>query len=271
MTTSDIEARLDNLLATAQAETADIDLFAPIIIKEREECPICMIPLPIDDIAMAFFECCGKRLCMGCVYKSKITDSRKNKNEVPKHEEKCAFCRKPIVTAFKHRMKLLKKRIKNDDANACTVLAALHETGQAVLQSNTKSLEMYIRAAELGHVDAFAKLGYYYQDGIGVELDLSKAIEFYGVGAKKGSVNAHNQLAMFHGKNGDDCKSLKHLKVAASTGNQLSMDTLMMYYKAKAFSKEDLAQTLRSFQSSRNEMKSKDRDDARVARANGFF
>ena len=34
MTTLELEARLDNLLSTAQIETADIDIFAPI--AERE-------------------------------------------------------------------------------------------------------------------------------------------------------------------------------------------------------------------------------------------
>jgi len=38
MPTLELEARVDNLLATAQAETADIDLFAPIL--KRDECPI---------------------------------------------------------------------------------------------------------------------------------------------------------------------------------------------------------------------------------------
>jgi len=48
MATLELEARLDNLLATAQTETADIDLLAPL--PEREECPICLIPLPIKHI-----------------------------------------------------------------------------------------------------------------------------------------------------------------------------------------------------------------------------
>lgn len=42
MPTLELDARLDNLLSTTQAETADIDLFAPI--QEREECPICLLP-----------------------------------------------------------------------------------------------------------------------------------------------------------------------------------------------------------------------------------
>ena len=43
MVSLELEARLDNLLATAQKETADIDLFAPI--PDKNECPMCMIPL----------------------------------------------------------------------------------------------------------------------------------------------------------------------------------------------------------------------------------
>jgi len=37
-TLEELEARLNNLLSTAQVETKDIDLFAPI--EEKEECPI---------------------------------------------------------------------------------------------------------------------------------------------------------------------------------------------------------------------------------------
>ena len=48
MISLELEARLDNLLCTAQAETADIDLLAPLIITEREECPICLLPLPTN-------------------------------------------------------------------------------------------------------------------------------------------------------------------------------------------------------------------------------
>ena len=51
-TNLELEARLDNLLSTAQAETAAIDLYAPI--AEREECPICMIPLPIKESETVF-------------------------------------------------------------------------------------------------------------------------------------------------------------------------------------------------------------------------
>ena len=90
MTTLELEARLDNLLSTAKAETADIDLFAPI--QEREECPICMIPLPpLGEKYATFMNCCGKTICQGCLCKDMCNEIGKGKQ---KHEIICAFCRK---------------------------------------------------------------------------------------------------------------------------------------------------------------------------------
>ena len=66
--------------------------------------------------------------------------------------------------------------------------------------------------------------------------------------------------------NGNALKSIEHLKVAAGAGDQGAMDELMKAYKDKILSKEDLTQTLRTFQISSNEMKSMDRDKARAKR-----
>ena len=85
MVSLELEARLDNLLSTAQTETADIDLFAPI--PEREECPICMIPFHIEEGGVIFMSCCGKNVCKGCICKNVITDDQAGA------EHKCAFCR----------------------------------------------------------------------------------------------------------------------------------------------------------------------------------
>ena len=85
-----LEKRLDNLLATAQEETADIDLFAPI--PDKKECPICMIPVPVNDSEITFMSCCGKSICNGCIYKH-MMNNRMNKipvnqqtGEQPKRE-----------------------------------------------------------------------------------------------------------------------------------------------------------------------------------------
>ena len=89
--------------------------------------------------------------------------------------------------------------------------------------------------------------------------NLSRVFEFLEIAAKKGNVLAHNMLAV-----DDTQKSIKHRKVAASAGYQVSMDELMANYKDNLLSKEELTHTLRAFQTSNDLMKSKDRDDARA-------
>ena len=103
----------------------------------------------------------------------------------------------------------------------------------------------------------------YYEEGIAVEQDTSKALEFYTVAAKKGSLDAHAYLARFHGEN-ENNQCIQHLKVLANAGDKKSMDALMGAYKEKLVSKDELTPTLRAFQASTNEMKSKGRENARL-------
>ena len=252
----DLEARLDNLLATAQKETADFDLYAPI--TERRECPICMLPLPLGSNETTFMNCCGKFICQGCMYKGVVTNL---KNGTPQDEiKKCVFCRQLPV---KNVIKALKKLIKRNNALAYIQMAGHYIEGEGVFQSDTKSLELIACAAELGEVEAFSRIGSFYLDGTAVEEDISKAVEIFEVGAKKGSISAHQRLAEFHGINENIQDCIEHTKVAASAGDQIAMDNLMANYKVnKLLSKEDLSQTLLAFQTSRNEMKNKERDDA---------
>jgi len=259
MVSLELEARLDTLLATAQAETADIDLFAPI--AEREECPICLIPLPVKDNEIVFKLCCGKTICNGCAFKHMMTDINKKGPSHTWDDYKCAFCCQVKGT---NTIKAMKKLMKKNNPKAFMQMANAHVSGNDIIQSDTKSLEMRICAAELGLANAFDHIGYSYEEGIVVEQDYSKALEFYEIGAKKSSVQAHRFLARFHVRNGNDQIGIKHLKIAASAGDKQSMNMLMIYYKDDLLSKEELAQTLRAFQTSNDAMKSKDRDEAKA-------
>jgi len=262
MPTLELEARLDNLLSTAQAETADIDIFAPI--PERDECPICLIPLPINEGEIIFMTCCGKYVCQGCNYKQALNDK---KNGVPNHKKKCAFCRQPHQN---NAIKALRKLMKKNNPDVYIQMAKLYKSGgEGALQSDTRCLEMLIKAAELGNNYGYAyyMIGLYYQDGVIVEQNRSKAIEFYEVAAKKGSLRAHKKLAPLYDDSGDIQKFIKHVIMAASAGDKVSMEALMIGYKDKLLSKEVLTQTLRAFQTSDNAMKSDDRDFARKIEA----
>ena len=153
--------------------------------------------------------------------------------------------------------------MQKKNPEAFVMMATRYRSGNGVLQSDTKSLEMYIRAAELelGDTETCQRLGNYYVEGTAVEQDLSKGLVFYEVAAKKGSIEA---LALYHGKSRNIDESIKHLTVAASAGYQVSMDGLMVAYKDKLLSKEDLTRTLRAFQTAKDLMKSKDRDDIKA-------
>ena len=207
----ELEARLDNLLSTAQAETADIDIFAPI--TEKEECPICLIPFPNDDESTKFYPCCGKNVCIGCVSEHMKTEIKNGADHT-----QCAFCRK---ISPKNDIKALKKLMKRDNNPiAFMEMAFRHKSGRGVLQSETKSLEMYIRAAELGHADAYLMIGQHYNHGLVVEANYVKALAFWEIAAKKGLIRAHLKFAEAYENNSNKEKSIKYLKVAACAGHQ---------------------------------------------------
>ena len=258
MVSLELEARLDNLLVTAQEETAHIDLFTPI--PEREECPICMIPLPIGEEGTIFMKCCGKTICRGCGYKAVETDEKNGVD--PFMMGMCAFCRQPPIHP-KNQIKALKKLMKKNNPKAFVIMATRYEEGNSVIQSDTKSLEMRIRAAELGSAQAIGLIGKFYEVGRVVEQNMSKVFEFLEVSAKKRSVLAHHLLALYE-EDINIQKSIKHYKVAACAGYRPAMDGLMNLYRYKLLSKEDLAQTLRAFQVSNDLTKSKERDYARA-------
>ena len=55
-----------NDCAAATIACSDEDLFKQP--PPREECPICMLPLPLDDGETDYQACCGKVICCGCMH-----------------------------------------------------------------------------------------------------------------------------------------------------------------------------------------------------------
>jgi len=149
--------------------------------------------------------------------KGTITEHGNINTEVEKF--KCAYCRQP---GPKSDIKALKKLMKKNNTQAFIQMADKYESGEGVFQSDTKALEMYIRAAEIGCAEGYLYIGRYYERDIVVEQDISKALEFYEMGAKKGSIGSHRELAQFYGTNGDMMKGIEHLKVTASAGDKKS-------------------------------------------------
>ena len=71
------------------AELRDGLLFKQPESTHLGDCPICMLPLPIDALKTSINDCCSKRICNGCVYADFLRTAREG--ALLKHT--CPFCR----------------------------------------------------------------------------------------------------------------------------------------------------------------------------------
>ena len=116
----------------------------------REDCPICMLPLPIDPGKSSFYPCCGKYLCNGCMYAMTIEELRKGK----KNEEvsMCPYCRSPQERLVEEGMKRLAKLMDNGNSDAIYVQAGYYVSGSnGMPQNSAKANELWLKAGELGY------------------------------------------------------------------------------------------------------------------------
>ena len=97
-----------------------------------------------------------------------------------------------------------------------------------------KAIEWYGRAAENGNSDAECDLGYCYQFGKGVQMNLNKAIELYEKSANQGNMYAQCNLGVCYeegiGVSTDEVKARKLYKAAANQGHPGAQYKLALGY-----------------------------------------
>ena len=156
-----------------------------------EDCPICMIRLPLLLTGKTYMNCCGKIICCGCIY---AVQSRATKKE----HDICPFCRTPPPGTDEEYIKQYKKRVDLNDALAISCLGNYYSLGQFGLpQNHAKALELWHRAAELGSAEAYFGIAHAFMNGRGVERDEKMAIYYSELAAMKGSVEARFNLGIF--------------------------------------------------------------------------
>ena len=70
-------------------------------------------------------------------------------------------------------------------------------------QDFAKAAEWYRKSAEQGYARAQCNLGYFYENGRGVEKDLAKAVEWYRKSAEQGYARAQYNLGRcYHNEQG---------------------------------------------------------------------
>ena len=231
----------------------------------REECPICMIPLPLNARQREFKFCCGKIICHGCICAMTMEDMKKGK----KNEElgMCPYCRTPETSSDEEEVKRLQNLMKNGSADAYYQLAGYYAQGiTGLTQDWAKANELCRKAGELGCAEAYSRLGYSFSNGMGVEASIKKAKHYWELAALKGDLEARYNLGCVEGQAGNEHRAYKHYIIAAKSGYTPSLDRVKKGFMDGDVTKDEYESTLRAYHERQTEMKSDMRDDAAAFR-----
>jgi len=194
------------------AEIRDEKLFADP--PPREECPICMITLPLNASEVQFKACCGKSICYGCIYAMAMSEGK----------DLCAFCRTPPPRSHEEEIKRTKKLMDNGNAEAFYILASYYARGiMGMPQDQQKANELLLKAGKFGCSVGYYNLGRYYADPEG-EVDEKKAIHYFELAAMMGDVWARHNLGYMEEQTGNYHRAMKHFIISASAGSKDSLD-----------------------------------------------
>ena len=238
------------------AEIYDEKLFKEV---EPEECPICLLPIPINGGETTVSKCCGKRICLGCMYAMKMSEGK----------DVCAFCRTPPASSNKEGVNRLKKLMESNNAEAYHLLAGAYDKGEMGLpQDRRKANELNLKAGELGCATGYYNLGNSYAGGHDyLDVDMKKAQYYWELAAMNGDVYARHNLGKVEGQAGNYHQALKHFIIAAAAGLEKSLDCVKKGFISGMITKDEYADILRAYQVRGDEMKSNEREEAAKALA----
>ena len=232
------------------AELHEEKLFQEV---EPDECPICMLPLPIDASQMAFKSCCGKLICNGCMYAMRMSEGK----------DLCAFCRTPPALSSEENINQVKKLMDKGNADAFNMLAGCFTHGiLGISQDWAKANDLFLKAGELGCSDGYLHLGISYRDGTGVAIDTKKAKHYFELAAMMGHILARYNLGLLESGSGNVHRAFKHIIISARAGHENAVKAIKIGFTNGYFTKDEYADILRAYQKAQDEMKSDERDKA---------
>jgi TPR repeat protein len=129
-------------------------------------------------------------------------------------------------------------------------------------QDYEKSMELRLRAGELGYAALYGNIGHAYYHGEGVERDEKKAKHYYELAAIGGHVVARHNLGCDEGRAGNITRAVKHWMISAEAGDDDSLKAIRQCYMAGHATKDDFEKALRAHKEAKDEMKSEQREAA---------
>eukprot|EP00984_Skeletonema_dohrnii_P033556 scaffold30473_cov150-Skeletonema_dohrnii-CCMP3373.AAC.4 len=238
------------------AELRDEILFKQPESRDLGDCPICCLPLSIDDTKSSIMACCSKTICNGCDYANQMREF-----EGQSLEDKCPFCRHPAPESEEETVRNLMKRVEANDPVAIRQMGCYRNQ-----EGDYDGAFQYLtKAAGLGDLGAHYELSVMYRNGEGVEKDKKKEVYHLEKVAICGDPCARHNLGVIEYFNGRPDRATKHFIIAAKLGYDNSMKMVKEGFKNGLVSKEDFAATLRAHQAAVDATKSPQREEAEVA------
>jgi hypothetical protein len=237
------------------AELRDELLFKQPESSHFGDCPICLIPLPLDSSKSTMTPCCSKFICNGCdfAYKTRMMEEERL-------QQGCPFCRHPALKSSKEAHKIVMKRAEANDP------VALREIGMGMLRSDEGdcggAFEYVTKAAEQGDAVAHNLLSCLYHEGKVVEKDEKKEVYHLEQAAIGGHTIARHNLGVHEAESCRYERARRHFIINANLGEDISMKELKSMYQGGLVSKDDFASTLRAHRAAVDAMKSPDREAA---------
>ena len=233
------------------AEIRDELLFKQPESSHLGDCPLCSLPLPLDEKKSGVHSCCSKFICKGCV----IANAQRTMEMRLPHS--CPFCREPQIITEEEALKRRMKRVEaNDPVALCYEGVEQHDKGE-----HSRAFEYFTKAADLGDAEAHYRLAYLYRNGEGIEKDLGKKIYHMEEAAIGGHSDARYNLGIHEWNNGDKERAVKHWIIAATQGEDESIKELIDAFKDGLVSKEVLAAALRAQKAAIDATKSPQREE----------
>ena len=138
-------------------------------------------------------------------------------------------------------------------AEAHYAVAKLYWQGQGVPRDYYKAHDWLLRAAELDHAGAQAKLGYMYTDGLAVSQDYEEALRWFEKAAKNGDTDGLYNLGIFYlygwGVDADRTMAKQYLASAAALGDPDSEAALQQVQREDEAEESRRQKELEAFQS----------------------
>jgi len=234
---------------------------------QNEECPICMLPLPLRGSDTNYCVTCGKTICMGCVLSTCAAHARDGGDAKTAMEKakSCPYCRSnTAIDDDKFRLDKEMKRANAGNGEAMRRVGQCYfDGGMGLKQDKAEGLKWYHRAVEAGSGSAAFIVGQCHVRGDGVDEDHDKAIEYLQKSADLGYIPAFTLIGRYHmDVIGEIEEGMLNYRKAAICGmnDDILFGLLREGFSYGYITKDEYAFTLRENQAACYEMKSDGRE-----------